>query len=149
MCARAYPHCCFLFWMFMFFYQLAKLFSLLYVRNMLDFTFGASTSCWYWLSSVDDINRLKVQERNGVVFYIDLLTQHFFLSFQSFMVLCESQYFQNVMRVGFRLRSTLVKSFFRVEDVKILTTSVCFSLSNTSLNRLTVKLRFLFLRFVN
>lgn len=29
---------------------------------------------------------------------------------QSFGVLCEAQYFQNVMRVGFRLRSTLVIS---------------------------------------
>lgn len=28
--------------------------------------------------------------------------------FQSCGVLCEAQYFQNVMRVGFRLRSTLV-----------------------------------------
>ncbi|KAF5736367.1 putative mgatp-energized glutathione s-conjugate pump [Tripterygium wilfordii] len=31
----------------------------------------------------------------------------------SFGVLCESQYFQNVMRVGFRLRSTLVAAIFR------------------------------------
>ncbi|XP_073003248.1 ABC transporter C family member 2-like [Typha latifolia] len=31
----------------------------------------------------------------------------------TFGVLCEAQYFQNVMRVGFRLRSTLVASVFR------------------------------------
>ncbi|XP_074269620.1 ABC transporter C family member 12-like isoform X1 [Silene latifolia] len=31
----------------------------------------------------------------------------------SLCVLCESQYFQNVMRVGFRLRSTLVAAIFR------------------------------------
>ncbi|WCJ24253.1 multidrug resistance-associated protein 1 [Euphorbia peplus] len=31
----------------------------------------------------------------------------------SFGVLCESQYFQNVMRTGFRLRSTLVAAIFR------------------------------------
>ncbi|KAJ9691135.1 hypothetical protein PVL29_013352 [Vitis rotundifolia] len=31
----------------------------------------------------------------------------------SFGVLCEAQYFQNVMRVGFRLRSTLVAAIFR------------------------------------
>ncbi|XP_059280885.1 ABC transporter C family member 2-like isoform X3 [Lycium ferocissimum] len=31
----------------------------------------------------------------------------------SFGVLCEAQYFQNVMRVGFRMRSTLVASIFR------------------------------------
>ncbi|KAK7307354.1 hypothetical protein VNO77_32745 [Canavalia gladiata] len=28
-----------------------------------------------------------------------------------FGVLCEAQYFQNVMRVGFRLRSTLISGF--------------------------------------
>ncbi|KAK3022451.1 hypothetical protein RJ639_047588, partial [Escallonia herrerae] len=32
---------------------------------------------------------------------------------QSLGVLCEAQYFQNVMRVGFRLRSTLVAAVFR------------------------------------
>ncbi|KAM3323933.1 ABC transporter C family member 12 isoform X4 [Capsicum chacoense] len=31
----------------------------------------------------------------------------------SFGVLCEAQYFQNVMRVGFRMRSTLVAAIFR------------------------------------
>jgi len=31
---------------------------------------------------------------------------------QLFGALCESQFFQNVMRVGFQLRSTLVKLFF-------------------------------------
>ncbi|KAJ6770268.1 ATP-BINDING CASSETTE SUB-FAMILY C, partial [Salix purpurea] len=30
-----------------------------------------------------------------------------------FGVLCEAQYFQNVMRVGFRLRATLVAAVFR------------------------------------
>ncbi|XP_015167599.1 ABC transporter C family member 12-like isoform X4 [Solanum tuberosum] len=33
--------------------------------------------------------------------------------FKSFGVLCEAQYFQNVMRVGFRMRSTLVAAIFR------------------------------------
>ncbi|XP_025884380.1 ABC transporter C family member 12 isoform X3 [Solanum lycopersicum] len=32
---------------------------------------------------------------------------------ESFGVLCEAQYFQNVMRVGFRMRSTLVAAIFR------------------------------------
>ncbi|KAJ6333090.1 hypothetical protein OIU77_009035 [Salix suchowensis] len=32
---------------------------------------------------------------------------------QVFGVLCEAQYFQNVMRVGFRLRATLVAAVFR------------------------------------
>ena len=36
-----------------------------------------------------------------------VLTRLFYL-LQSLGVLCEAQYFQNVMRVGFRLRSTLV-----------------------------------------
>lgn len=39
-------------------------------------------------------------------FYIS----HFILH-QVFGVLCEAQYFQNVMRVGYRLRSTLVSKF--------------------------------------
>ena len=42
---------------------------------------------------------------------LDLLVCHKLTPFpflQSFGVLCESQYFQNMMRVGFRLRSTLV-----------------------------------------
>ena len=34
--------------------------------------------------------------------------------FQSLGVLAEAQYFQNVMRVGFRLRSTLVCVSFRI-----------------------------------
>lgn len=34
----------------------------------------------------------------------------------SFGVLTEAQYFQNVWRVGFRLRSTLVKSFLFVNN---------------------------------
>lgn len=48
-----------------------------------------------------------LEQSRGVT--ISFLLTSWFDFVQSLGVLTESQYFQNVMRVGFRLRSTLVK----------------------------------------
>lgn len=63
-----------------------------------------------------------------LLFAIMALTGWFSL-FQSLGVLCESQYFQNVMRVGFRLRSTLVNSLsnYSVIDIYGLFLHISFS----------------------
>lgn len=44
---------------------------------------------------------------------------------QVFGVLCEAQYFQNVMRVGYRLRSTLVSKFVSLPYDLVVETTTC------------------------
>lgn len=59
------------------------------------------------------LNRLLESLERGDPAWIGHLYAFLIFVGVSFGVLCEAQYFQNVMRVGFRMRSTLVSAIFR------------------------------------
>ncbi|KAL3352187.1 hypothetical protein AABB24_020318 [Solanum stoloniferum] len=59
------------------------------------------------------LNRLLESLERGDPAWIGHLYAFLIFVGVSFGVLCEAQYFQNVMRVGFRMRSTLVAAIFR------------------------------------
>ncbi|XP_061357298.1 ABC transporter C family member 12-like [Gastrolobium bilobum] len=59
------------------------------------------------------LNHLLNSMQNGDPSWIGYIYAFSIFVGVSFGVLCEAQYFQNVMRVGFRLRSTLVAAIFR------------------------------------
>ncbi|XP_055802160.1 ABC transporter C family member 12-like isoform X4 [Solanum dulcamara] len=59
------------------------------------------------------LNRLLESLERGDPSWIGHLYAFLIFVGVSFGVLCEAQYFQNVMRVGFRMRSTLVAAIFR------------------------------------
>ncbi|XP_019224929.1 PREDICTED: ABC transporter C family member 12-like isoform X1 [Nicotiana attenuata] len=59
------------------------------------------------------LNRLLKSLERGEPAWVGHLYAFLIFVGVSFGVLCEAQYFQNVMRVGFRMRSTLVAAIFR------------------------------------
>ncbi|PNX84778.1 ABC transporter C family member 12-like protein, partial [Trifolium pratense] len=59
------------------------------------------------------LNHLLSSMQNGDPSWIGYIYAFSIFVGVSVGVLCEAQYFQNVMRVGFRLRSTLVAAIFR------------------------------------
>ncbi|MCD7447068.1 Multidrug resistance-associated protein 9 [Datura stramonium] len=59
------------------------------------------------------LNRLLESLERGDPAWVGHLYAFLIFVGVSFGVLCEAQYFQNVMRVGFRMRSTLVAAIFR------------------------------------